>query len=626
MMNFMWSILLLSTSIWLVSNVEAKKSKKEGCISNGDINNFKADIHTEFDALKNDVSELKEDVARIAAYIGEKDHQNELKELRKDVNDMKERMMKGMEELLTCVNIGTGQVMWGDWNDWSLCDKNLCNIIHRERLCLSEGGRALDPSHCSKLAGEHIQSKQCCKELQGIDKKTFYENIYKKTDDPLPSVYVKATGSNVKVYERKKLSWVVSLKFMKTSPNGKSEHICGGVILSNIWVITAAHCICDKYTACCDEENKVICNMSKWKITAGEWRLGATSKTEQHRDVEHIVVHNQFSDELNYRMDIALIKLSSSLDFMDNPYVQPSLLPARSCRRASGGKCIETHKDWAQQVDCFTTGWGVGNKGQVQDKGHTVKVRIKDYVSQNTVIGSERIRGEKIVCLGYSGSPLMCNINTTAMEFIPPQDMVVLGLNSLIYPSGCDKQAKNYTQTDLIYHMEWISDTVMDWIPWGSWSKCSKGNKRHRLRSGFFPEYGYLQGDGPLYQNYNGDRFKIDEASCEGSTTTGSVTVAPTMASTTTVPSTTMEDPLAPYTARIGDCQGNDLDGGFNATLHECAQLCTRKGQCVGFVYNRNPIFNEECWLKQKTCLTPTITRFPNTMVYDKTLVILEQT
>ncbi|CAH1790106.1 unnamed protein product, partial [Owenia fusiformis] len=90
------------------------------------------------------------------------------------------------------------------------------------------------------------------------------------------------------------LSWVVSLKFKKAGGT-KWEHNCGGVILSNIWVVTAAHCITDKSLECWNKkEKRLTCDMNRWKITAGEWKLNRNSKTEQTRDVEHIVVHDKY--------------------------------------------------------------------------------------------------------------------------------------------------------------------------------------------------------------------------------------------------------------------------------------------------------------------------------------------
>ncbi|CAH1798312.1 unnamed protein product [Owenia fusiformis] len=419
-------------------------------------------------------------------------------------------------------------VRWGDWGYWSGCDDSRCNVVHRARLCLADvagkGTNVLDPSHCEELCDKQIETKQCCEALQNIRKRDVYDDMYnlrihnqrkyvKRSRHTFEDAIIKAGGSRFKVDERKKLSWVVSLKFKKT---GSFEHKCGGVILSNKFVITAAHCITDDSLGCWDKtEKKVTCDMTNWRITAGEWNLVATSVTEQNKDVEHITVHTNYSEGIGeFNNDIALIKLKTSLEFMDNPYIQPCLLPARGCIEATDeGECTENFKDWALMVGCFTTGWGIGTNGEIKKKGHTVEV-FMTINTDDAVFVSRSIPTEKPVCEGYSGSPLMCSIDASTMCFIPPQDMVVLGLNSFVNPSGCVKEAKTYTQTSVTYFMEWISNSVMEWVHWGKWSKC-KHNVMFRLRSGFFPEYGYIPGDGPLYQSYGGDVIQMETRSCQ---------------------------------------------------------------------------------------------------------------
>ncbi|CAH1790102.1 unnamed protein product [Owenia fusiformis] len=428
----------------------------------------------------------------------------------KDASDKVDALIKLLD---------AGRVWWGDWGDWTPCDNTICNIAHRKRLCFGEDGQKVEPSStCSVLGGTDIERKECCKVVNRTEE---YDKIYRTGS--LPSAYVNAIGSNVKVYQREMLSWVVSLKFKKAG-GSEWEHKCGGVILSNIWVVTAAHCITDKSLGCWNkDEKKLTCDMKSWKITAGEWRLKRTETTEQTRDVEHIVVHNKYHEGLQeHKNDIALIKLSKGLDFMNKPYVQPSLLPARICIKVSHGICSLSHQAWATNAGCFTTGWGLKvGSSQNNDKGRIIKVWMEErhdtYIKPT--IRSERIPGERPLCEGYSGSALMCDLNKTEMVYMPPQPAVVLGVNSLIKLSGCTKEQKNHTHTDLAYHMQWIADTVMGWIQWGEWSKCRSG-ERQRLRSGFFPEYGYLPADGPIYQSYTGDVLESETKDCDDTTST----------------------------------------------------------------------------------------------------------
>ncbi|CAH1798441.1 unnamed protein product [Owenia fusiformis] len=467
-------------------------------------------VHTtaaETYTIKRDVLLLREELKIIRDDILNKSPAD----FKTEVNNKMQSLDDKVSEILRKLDSSDeGRVMWGDWGDWSACDTSKCNIVYRERPCLGEGGNELDPSRCTRFGGKHTDNKQCC----DIDVKSEYKKIY-SGNGSVPAYIVKATGSNVKVEEREKLSWVVSLKFKKSGASDY-EHSCGGVILSNIWVLTAAHCITK--SGCWDKtEKKVTCDMGRWRIAAGEWKLDKTHDTEQITGLEHIVVHQNYSvnhfREIEYINDIALIKLNRPLEFMFNPFVQPSLLPARTCIEAMDRKCLKTHRDFAMMTYCFTTGWGEGPNKKVTNKGNTIEVQIEEN-ENHAIVRSERIDREKVICMGYSGSPLMCDVDTATMDYIPNQKMVVLGLNSYIYPSGCIRGPTNYTHTSLDYHMKWISQTVMEWIKWSPWSRCFKNNKRSRLRSGFFPEYGYLPGQGPLYQSYQRDVLKKEEQNC----------------------------------------------------------------------------------------------------------------
>ncbi|CAH1790105.1 unnamed protein product, partial [Owenia fusiformis] len=189
-----------------------------------------------------------------------------------------------------------------------------------------------------------------------------------------------------------------------------------------------------------------------------------------------------------------------------------------------------SHQGWASNAGCFTTGWGLNVNLVRSNKGRIIKVMM-ELRPENDIrpfIRSESMKGQRPLCEGYSGSALMCDLKKSEMAYIPPQPAVVLGVNSLIELSGCTKEHKNHTHTPLAYHMEWIANTVMDWIHWGEWSKC-QSRERYRLRSGFFPEYGYLSGDGPIYQSYTGDVLESETEDCDDVTTTSTTTKPTTM-------------------------------------------------------------------------------------------------
>ena len=98
-------------------------------------------------------------------------------------------------------------------------------------------------------------------------------------------------------------NWIVAIRV-------RNRFYCAGSILSNSWILTAAHC----FSFLDDHQMQVIrVNPSEITVHAGSISLREETQT---RRVAKIISHPQF-EESSFNNDIALLQLSSAFDFND---------------------------------------------------------------------------------------------------------------------------------------------------------------------------------------------------------------------------------------------------------------------------------------------------------------------
>ncbi|CAF0852847.1 unnamed protein product [Adineta steineri] len=112
-------------------------------------------------------------------------------------------------------------------------------------------------------------------------------------------------------------SWsiIVSLRMDCSGNNKGVTHCCGGTILTESYILTAAHCV----------DNSLISNIT---VVAGIHNRVQINQTI--RTVDRIIAHPNYTGPFHgLRNDIALLHLSEPLDFDTSPFIARTCLPHR---------------------------------------------------------------------------------------------------------------------------------------------------------------------------------------------------------------------------------------------------------------------------------------------------------
>uniref|UniRef100_A0A671VSJ8 Ovochymase 2 n=1 Tax=Sparus aurata TaxID=8175 RepID=A0A671VSJ8_SPAAU len=212
----------------------------------------------------------------------------------------------------------------------------------------------------------------------------------------------------------------------QVSLKNKGSHFCGGAILTDRWILTAAHCFA-----------------SLSKVVAGDFDQRVEDEEEQVLMIKSASVHEKYHHSVPMSYDIALLELDQRIRF--GARVKPICLPL-------------PEEKIPPETNCIVGGWGrVKEKGRLPAVLREVQLDLVDpakcqHVLQTikssllnqrparpqpamTVLCAGPERGGRDACQGDSGGPLVCPAGSGGGHW------VALGVTS--WGKGCGRSWRN---------------------------------------------------------------------------------------------------------------------------------------------------------------------------------------